>query len=231
MDNRIQQRFLDAEQYDGMMAKVFPGYEQILLVILAHLRTRLRPDARLLDVGCGTGTALSAYARHQPLWSFVGVDPAAPMLELARRRLSAMECEARATLVEGTVEVVTGAPFDAATVVLVEHLLPDNGAKSKLLEGIYRSLAPGGWMVLFGLHGDLSTEPAQRALEAWLEFVTLQGLPAGARDNVRQRATQEDALVSAERLAALIKQAGFVRCERFYQAMLLGGWIAQRPHG
>jgi hypothetical protein len=45
-----------------------------------------------------------------------------------------------------------------------------------------------------GLHGDLGTATARGTLDAWLEFVSLQGLPKEAQDNVRHRATVEDML-------------------------------------
>jgi tRNA (cmo5U34)-methyltransferase len=81
---------------------------------------------------------------------------------------------------------------------------------------------------LFGLHGDLNTAAAQNALEAWLEFVVLQGLPQATQDNVRHRATVEDSLVSEARIQELLEEAGFVNIERIYQVQLLGGWRAQK---
>jgi tRNA (cmo5U34)-methyltransferase len=192
----IQKRFEEAAQYDGRMANVFPGYEQLPVVILSHLRRHVGQRAHVLDVGCGTGATLAAFAAHQPDWSFVGVDPAEAMLEIARSRMSAKGLEQRVTFFQGTVDTLPDEPkFDAATCILVEHLQPDNGAKLHLLEGIQRRMVPGGWFVLFGLHGNLSTENGQNDLEAWLEFVTLQGSPETVRDNVRHRATVEDALI------------------------------------
>ena len=41
MTGEIQKRFEEAGQYDDMMARVFPGYEQLPLVVLSHLRTCL----------------------------------------------------------------------------------------------------------------------------------------------------------------------------------------------
>lgn len=229
MSTDIQKRFEDAAKYDGMMTKVFPGYEQLPLVILSYLRTHLGRTAHLLDVGCGTGATLAAFATHQPEWSFVGVDPAQPMLEIARSKINATGTEKRVTLFHGTVDTLPDEPeFDAATCILVEHLQPDNGAKLRLLEGIHRRLVSGGWFVLFGLHGDFGTENAQNALGAWLEFVTLQGLPESARDNVRHRATVEDSLISEERIQELLQRAGFINIERIYQLQLLGGWLAQK---
>jgi tRNA (cmo5U34)-methyltransferase len=225
----IQNRFEDSAKYDDMMSKVFPGYEQLPLVILSYLRTRLARKAHMLDVGCGTGAILSAFASHQPEWSFVGIDPAETMLDIARNRVISIGAEKRVTLLHGTVDTLPDDPkFDVATCILVEHLLPDNGTKLLLLEGIQRRIVPGGWFVLLGLHGNLSTENAQSALAAWLEFATLQGLPEATRDNIRHRATVEDSLISEVRIQELLQKAGFEKIETFYQLQLLGGWIARK---
>ena len=229
MSSEIQKRFEDASKYDSMMAKVFPGYEQLPLVILSYMRTRLGRKAHLLDAGCGTGATMAVFATHQPEWSFIGVDPAEPMLEIARSKMSAIGAEKRVTLLHGTVDTLPDEPkFGAATCILVEHLQPDNGAKLRLLEGIQRRMVSGGWFVLFGLHGDLSTENAQNTLAAWLEFVALQGLPEATRDNVRHRATVEDSLISEVRIQELLQEAGFVNIKKTYQLQLLGGWLAQK---
>ena len=82
--------------------------------------------------------------------------------------------------------------------------------------------------MLVGLHGDLGTPAARSRLDAWLEFVALQGLPKAAQDNVRHRATVEDSLVSEERIRELLEEACFVNVERIYQVQLLGGWRAQK---
>jgi len=229
MNTEIQNRFEDAAKYDGMMAKVFPGYEQLPLLILSYLRTRLPLTAHLLDAGCGTGTTLAAFATHQPEWSFVGVDPAAMMLEVAHNKISAIGAEKRVKLLQGTVDTLPDEPkFDAATCILVEHLQPDDGSKLHLLEGIQRRIVSGGWFVLFGLHGNLSTENAQSALAAWLEFAALQGVSEALRDNVRHRATVEDSLVSEERIQELLQEAGFINIKKTYQLHLLGLWFAQK---
>jgi tRNA (cmo5U34)-methyltransferase len=226
----IQNRFEDAVKYDGMMTKVFPGYEQLPLLILSYLRKRVLQKTHLLDVGCGTGTTLTEFASLQPEWSFTGVDPAAIMLENAHNKISAIGAENRVKLLHGTVDTLPDEPrFDAATCILVEHLQPDNGAKLHLLEGIHRRILPGGWFVLFGLHGDLRTESAQNALAAWLEFTALQGLSETIQNNVRHRATVEDFLISEERIQALLQEAGFINIEKTYHLHLLGMWIAQKP--
>lgn len=229
MTAEIQKRFEEAAEYDNMMVKVFPGYEQLSLVILSYLRRRLGTRAHILDVGCGTGDTLVMFAAHQPDWTFVGVDPAEPMLALAHHKIRSIGVADRVALIHGTVATLPNKPsFDAATCILVEHLQPDDGAKLHLLKEIHHRISSGGWLMLFGLHGDLNTAAAQNALEAWLEFVALQGLPKAAQDNVRHRATVEDSLVSEARIQELLEEAGFVNIERIYQVQLLGGWCAQK---
>ena len=227
--NKIQKRFEEASRYDVMMTQVFPGYEQLPLILLSHLRIYLGAVARVLDAGCGTASALATFATNQRDWSFVGVDPAEPMLDLARTRINGAEVAERVTLVLGTVDTLPNEPaFDAATAILVEHLLPDDGAKLRFFEGIWRRLLPGGWIILAGLHGDLESGPAQRALQAWLEFISLQNLPPEVQEMVRRRATVEDSLVSEARLLQLLTEAGFVNIDRIYQIYLLGAWAAQK---
>ena len=46
------------------------------------------PDAVIVDVGCGTGSALRRVARRVPKGTLVGVDPIPRMLEIARERIA-----------------------------------------------------------------------------------------------------------------------------------------------
>jgi tRNA (cmo5U34)-methyltransferase len=229
MKTEVEGRFQEASQYDTMMARLFAAYEQLPLIVLSHLRARLPAKARVLDVGCGTGSAVGTFAAHQPDWSFVGVDPSAAMVDAARAKLASANLSDRVSWVAGTVDSLPDeAAFDAATALLVEHLLPDDGTKLRLLEGVRRRLVPGGSLLLASLHGDLGTATTQSALQAWLAFIALQGLPPESQAMVHRRATVEDSLVSEARIIELLQQAGFAGVERLYQVHLLGAWLASK---
>src|SRR5215213_5684396 len=59
-------------------------------------------DGRVLVVGAGGGLELAYLAERHDGWTFDGVDPSAPMLELARETMG--PSATRASLTEGYVE-------------------------------------------------------------------------------------------------------------------------------
>ena len=52
-------------------------------------RLQMRPEDRVLDIGCGTGELLSRIAAKYPAASLAGLDPVPEMLAVARKKLSA----------------------------------------------------------------------------------------------------------------------------------------------
>jgi tRNA (cmo5U34)-methyltransferase len=229
MKIEIEKRFEEVAKYDSMVSKVFPCYEQLPLILLSHIRTLAGSKAHLLDVGCGSGTNLVSFATHQKEWTFVGVDPSDHMIKASQNKINAIGAENRIKLVKGTVdELPKENKFDFVTCILVEHLLSDDGKKFHLIEGIYNRIVSGGWFILFGLHGDFKTVATQKSLNAWLEFVTLQGLPEEVQHNVQHRATVEDSLIPEKRIRELMMEVGFVNIERIFQLQLLGAWCAQK---
>ena len=229
MDETIQARYQDGLQYDAGMSKTFSGYDQLPLTMLAYLSVRLGDNATVLDVGCGTGTTLITYATHKPNWSLVGVDLSETMLKLAQSKIDTQAMSSRIQLQQGTITTLPQAEtFDATTMILVEHLLPDDGTKLALLKGIAQRLKSGGWFILAGLHGDFATAETQSAFNVWLEYVRFQGFSDERLKELRKRATVEDSIISEARICALLDEAGFHHTEQIYKAHLVGGWLTQK---
>jgi SAM-dependent methyltransferase len=103
----------------------------------------LRPDARVLDLGCGPGVSTFELARRLPSAHLVGVDIAPRMLSQARRRRRTERIEwlqadaARLPLAEASVDACTGHSF--------LYLVND---RSAVLAEARRVLRPGGQLVL-----------------------------------------------------------------------------------
>ncbi|HVP27920.1 MAG TPA: class I SAM-dependent methyltransferase [Myxococcota bacterium] len=100
------------------------GCEGLLRVTEACLAD-LAPDARILVVGCGTGTELLHLASHHPGWRFEAVEPAAPMLAVARKRIGEAGLCSHVTFHERPLAGLRVAPCDGATALLVSQHLVD----------------------------------------------------------------------------------------------------------
>ena len=105
---------------------------------LALLRGRLRPGARFLDAGCGTGGFLRFLLDRGAIGSAAGVDVSPEAIELARQRVPEAEL---------SVASVTDLPFDdeafdAAVLNDVLQHVPE-GEVERSLEELRRVLRPG----------------------------------------------------------------------------------------
>lgn len=105
----------------------------------------------ILEIGCGTGSNLDALSKVFPHSRLVGVDLAAPMLQVAQRRLGT-----RAELVHGALgSVALDGPFD---IVLASYMLSMTGpGQGHCIDAARRELNPGG---LFGVVDFHSTPSA-----------------------------------------------------------------------
>jgi SAM-dependent methyltransferase len=131
------------------------------------------PDARVVEVGCGTGAVIRALARRPGIAVAVGVDPAPFFLEKARelahdvRNLSFVQGDAR-TL-----------PLDdaSADVLLFHTTLCHVPEPERALAEAHRVLRSGGSLVVFD--GDYATttlaiganDPLQACADAAVEFL------------------------------------------------------------
>lgn len=114
------------------------------------------PEARVLDLGCGTGrlTVALAAAGH----TVTGVDPAQASLDAARARQGAD----RVTWLGGTSRVLPDRAYDVA--VLTSHVAQEIRADdewARTLADLRRALVPGGRLAFD------SRDPAARRWERW----------------------------------------------------------------
>lgn len=226
MDTENRFKAAAAQAYEQRIRTLIPAYEVVHQMTNALLRSRLNEEAEILVAGCGTGMELSQLGINNEHWHLTGIDPSEDMLEIARRNTMGGTLEKRINLRLGKVaDLPRDQKYDAATLILVMHFLPDDGSKLSLLQDIAALLKPGAALVLVDLCGDPTSEQGAMLMPAWNEHQVLQG---ASREKVEERMKERMDVVqyiSEERTRMLLHEAGFHRTQCFLQAFLLKGLI------
>lgn len=227
MDFQQEKYATGAADYDQRIRKLFPFYETIHAAINAILRSALGTESELLIVGAGTGAEILELGRSNPSWRFLGVDPAKAMLDLAKEKIEAAGLANRVGLFNGFVaDLPVGKLFDCATSTMIMHFVPDDGGKMEFLRAIASRVKSGAPFVVVDAHGDLTAPQSQLLIEAWKQQQVLAGVKSENVESGMKERIKAIHFVSSERIVELLAEAGFHRVQRFFQNMMLGGWIA-----
>lgn len=210
--------------YSDRTARIVPGLSDLHRMSGLLLAERAPADGCILVLGAGGGLELKALADLQPGWRFVGVDPSADMLQLARSALGADA--SRVDWHEGYIDTTPAGPFDGAICLLTLHFLPQQ-ERLQTLRQMHARLKPGAALVV--AHHSFPNQGAaqDRWLNRYAAFAAAAGLPqaAGSIAAIKERLPA----LSPEQDAALIGEAGFVDVELFYCAFTFKGWVARKP--
>ncbi|WP_120717257.1 class I SAM-dependent methyltransferase [Tsuneonella amylolytica] len=200
-----------------------PGLEAVHRMTGILLAERTPADAHVLVLGAGGGLELRALAAAEPEWRFTGVDPAGPMLELARNALGADA--SRAELVEGYIDDAPPGPFDAATCLLTLHFL-DRAERLRTLQEMRRRMKPSAPLVV--VHSSFpQDEPARtRWLERYAAYAVASGADAAQTEQARAAVSASLALLTPDDDEDCLRAAGFSDVELFYAAFTWRGWVA-----
>lgn len=202
-----------------------PGHAGLLQMSGVLLAERMPPDGRILIVGAGGGLETRYLASFAPTWRFLGVDPAAAMVELARQIAGPVAGD-RLELIQGTIADAPHGPFDAATCILVLGLLPDDGTKLTTLVEVRTRLKPGAPFILVDHCIDSAAPDFLRRLDRYAAYATASGIDeetvAMAKASVKTNTT----MVAQKRNEILLAEAGFHDAEVFYVGMAWRGWVA-----
>jgi tRNA (cmo5U34)-methyltransferase len=212
-----------AKRYGDGPHRFTPGFADLHRMTAILLAERAQEDARILVLGAGGGLELRALAQAHPGWTFVGVDPAAAMLDEARRVLG--HDAARVTFCEGYIDDAPEGPFDAATCLLTLHFL-DTEERTRTLRELRQRLKPGAPFVV--AHSSFPQDEGARAV--WLSRYAAFALASGADpEQVQKMCATVDAhvpMLSPEQDKAILRGAGFSDVALFYAGFTWRGWVA-----
>lgn len=155
MDFQQEKYANGAAGYDRRIRNTFPFYETIHTAINAILRGVLGAESELLIVGAGTGAEILELGKTNPGWRFLAVDPAKPMLDLAKEKIEAAGLTDRVSLINGFVgDLPIGKLYDGATSAMIMHFVPDDGGKIEFFRAIASRVKSGAPLVLMDANGD-----------------------------------------------------------------------------
>lgn len=219
-----------AQAYDRRIRAAIPGYEALHQLACMVVAEATGGHGRVLVAGAGTGAecvALSLACAHLHV---VGIDPAADMLALAEHKVAEHGLTERVRLYPCKVsDLPTFEPFDAATLLLVLHFLPDDGAKLELLGDLAKHLKPGAPLVLADLFGPGWGETWQAELRTyWRHLQQAAGIAPADIDKGFAHVDRDIHPITEGRLGEMLAQAGFGPPQPFFRALCFGGWVARR---
>lgn len=212
--------------YEMTVRRAIPAHEHTMRMAAALLAARLPEDAEILVVGAGGGMEICELGAVRPGWRMTGVDPSALMIDLARERVARHGLTDRVALLHGTADSLPdGLRFDAATCMMVMHMLPDDGTKAALLAPIAARLRPGAPLILTDAFGDALPE---QYVQAWRWFQRGMGRQPEEIAALEQQVRAGVHFVPEPRIAALLGEAGFTPPLQFCHAFWFGGWVTEK---
>lgn len=236
MDNSSHLKFdaSRAEEYARQARIGLAGYDachELSACVLAAALPQ-RKNAKVLVVGAGgTGGEVIAAAHLEPGWTFVAVDPSAPMLDFARAQIDAADLAPRVTFIDGDLSAVPpDAEFDAALMIGVLHHVADDADKRTLLHDIAGRLRPGASFVLAGNCRSYASEPLLQA--AWANRWRLSGADENeVQEKLNKIMSGAAPPESEEKVVSLLAEAGFDTPKRFFSSLFWGAWHTRRADG
>ena len=205
---------LSIADYDREIRRLVPHYDEMVAEGLSVLEALVAPDARIVDLGTGTGRLAEALAAALPHARVLAVDVDPRMLEAARGRLA--HFGERVELLEQSFFEPLPA-CDAVVASLSLHHVDELDRKVAVHRTIHDALAPGGVLVV--LEATVSADPRLRArtFARWATAMAEHGIDAAtAHQHFRSWSKEERYFSIADELDAL-GRAGFAHPECFWR--------------
>lgn len=220
-------------RYEKTIPLKIPGYTHLYEMTDRLIAAQLSGDdaKRILVIGAGGGQEIVALGARHPNWTFTGVDPSVQMLDMARRRVEAVELTTRSTLLEGTIEDLPGeqdCAYDAATCLLVLHFVKGLQQKRELLQEIAKRVKPGAPFCLAAISGDPHTAAFSLQMSAWQQHMQDNGIGLAEWERFAASIGRESDPVSAAVVQELLEEAGFRESTRYFGSYLIDAWFAIR---
>ncbi len=215
-----------AYQYDDKNSRLKPISECLHFLMGAILKD-LPEVGRVLSVGAGTGSEILTLARLFPKWTFVAVDPAAPMLEVCIEKFEKAGILERCTLIEGYVHDVKEKEFDVVVSLLAGHFVKRDDRQG-FYQGMSERLRQGGYFVNAEISYDLNSPDFPFMLKNWEEVQKLLGATTESIAMLPKVLKEMLVVLPPQETEDYIRRSGIKSPIRFFQAFMICGWYGIR---
>jgi len=210
-----------ATGYNQFVENWIPNYHYFLSLLPKLLQDISQKE--LLVVGCGTGNEIEEFTKAAEAWQITGVDPSPEIIAQAKVKLQKYN---NVQLLEGVLsDLDRNKNYNADTLLLVLHFIPDNGEKLEMLKNIAERLVSKAPLILLDITGDKAQIKGNLGV---LRALLPHGLDKEKVENRLQRIAQDLHHVGEHRLVELLVEAGFERPLRFFQSSVYMGWVAYK---
>jgi len=212
-----------ANEYDDLKLCVIPGYGQVQELALRYATTTA--CRYVLELGCGTGEWAGAFLRARPETTYVAVEFAAKMRDLAAARLGTYG--ERFRVIDGDLNAaLPPGPFDLVVSFFAIHHVGD---KQRLVRDTFGSLTPGGAF----LYADITVaaDPVlERAfLDGWVAFMETAGLDPQRIPYVLADHRENDLAECSATQLSYLRSAGFAPAEIIWSWEKFALFYAAKP--
>ncbi|OUL37510.1 methyltransferase type 12 [Nostoc sp. T09] len=139
---KVKQHFEEeAQEFDAIIRRLIPYYDQILDALVTALPFSQMQPISVVDLGCGTGTIARRIKDIYPQAQITCVDIAKKMLQIANVKLGDSDVRYQLANFE---DYEFDTTYDVAVSSLALHHLVSDDDKIKFYKKIYGCLNPGG---------------------------------------------------------------------------------------
>ncbi|MCG7337402.1 class I SAM-dependent methyltransferase [Sporosarcina sp. ACRSM] len=217
-----------ATEYDKGIRRTLPTYDSMFRLVQTYLRAHTAQQAHVLVVGAGGGNELALLGPANPEWTFTAVDPAPPMLDIARTKAAALQMADRVEFIGGTAEEVRADNLhDAATCMLVLHFIADRQEKLRQLKAIRQCLKEGAPFVMATMYGNPGNPAFDELFALWKAYWLDSTSLSQEEVDEMEKTVRALSFIPEEEIVGLLSEAGFGKIAKFFTTNMFGGWICQ----